>query len=63
MGDPKIAENFGNETHDNCDDDARTEQNRSGTPATEGSHDNAEQRSRAKPSDRPPTREDGSPER
>lgn len=62
MGDPKTAETFGNETHDKCEDDARTEQNRAGTPVTDGSHDNAEQRSRSKPSDQPPTRDAGASE-
>jgi hypothetical protein len=62
MSDTKTAETFGNETHDNCEDDARTQQNRSRTPVTDDARDirdNAEQRSRAKPSDQPPTRDAG----
>ncbi len=53
------AGNFGNETHDDCKDDARTELNRAGAPSPDGSVDNAEQRSREKSSDVPPTRDSG----
>jgi hypothetical protein len=53
------AENFGNETHDDCEDDARTEQNRAGAPRTDGAQDNVHQRSRETSSDQPPTRDPG----
>ena len=55
----KQARTFGNETHDNCSDDARTELNRAGPPSPDGSVDNAEQRSRETSSDTPPTRTTG----
>ena len=55
----KQARTFGNETHDDCKDDARTKQNRAGPPSPDGSVDNAEQRSRSKTSDTPPTRSTG----
>jgi hypothetical protein len=54
------AKDFGNETHDNCEDDARTQQNREGAPRTDGAQDNAHKRAREAPSDQPPTREAGS---
>ena len=55
----KQARTFGNETHDDCNDDARTKQNRAGPPSPDGSVDNADQRSRSKSSDTPPTRSTG----
>ncbi len=58
MADPKTGKSFTSETTDNCDDDARTDINRKGTPQTDaGPEENVEQRSHAKPADRPPVRD------
>ena len=55
------AKNFSSETNDDCTDDARTAQNREGVHTTDDAQDNAEQRSRETESDRPPTRDAGTP--
>jgi hypothetical protein len=58
MSNSEPAETFTSDTTDECDDNARTEQNRKGAPQTDADkNENVEQRSRAKPADRPPVRE------
>jgi hypothetical protein len=57
MAGTKDAAKFGSETHDNCEDDARTKQNRAPGVVDDGGMDNAHQRAREKESDQPPKRE------
>jgi hypothetical protein len=58
MPDPERDETFSSETTDDCNDDARTRQNRAGPAQTENTPvENVDQRSNAQQQDQPPRRD------
>ena len=58
-GTEKTGKNFTSETTDDCDDNARTDQNREAAPKNNAMpEENVDQRSNAEPADRPPVRDD-----